>query len=151
MKFFKGSLFIFLLAVVLTACGPRASRSKSFLAEARPAGAAAAVAEDLAQSLATAYPPGYTVLFLSQIGLPQDELGPALETALRLRGFALAPDAGGEALTVAYVLDQVDEATWYSKLSISDGLIIARAYQAAQDYLEPAAATRTGPKEPDHD
>lgn len=151
MNFFNGSFVIFLLVAILTACGPKLNLSKSFLAEERPIGAATAVAEDLAQSLAAVYPPGHTTLFLSQTGLPQDELGPALETALRALGFALAPEAGGEAQTVTYVLDQVDDSTWYSKLSVSDGLTIARTYQAAQDQWAAAAATRTGPKESDHD
>jgi len=139
-----------LLLIALAGCGPRLNLSESFLAEDRPAGSAAVVAEDLARTLAAVYPPGHTTLFLSQTGAPHDELGPALETALRVRGFTLAPAAESAAscaaLTVTYVLDRLNENIWFAKLTVSDGLIETRVYQSGDGGLEPQAAARTGGK-----
>ena len=133
-----------LLFIALAGCGSRLRLSESFLTTDRPAGSAAVVAEDLAITLAAVYPPGHTALFLSQTGVSQDELGPALEAALRVRGFTLAPRAGGSALTVTYVLDRLNDDLWFAKLAVSDGLIESRVYQSSEGGLEPQAATRTG-------
>jgi hypothetical protein len=148
------SRLIIMLGLVsaLAACGPKPRLSPSFWAEGAPAGAAALVAGDLAGSLAAAYPPGRTTIHLNQTDLEQDELGPALETALRARGFSLAPVDGGGILTVSYVLDRLaDENAWYVKLTVSDGLTLARVYQPEGDNLTPKAATRTGRMEKNHE
>ena len=132
------------LLMALAGCGPKLRLSESFLTEERPAGSAYIVAEDLALTLAAVYPPGHTSIFLSQTGSPHDELGPALETALRVRGFTLAPEAGGSTLTVAYVLDRFNDNTWFVKLAVSDGFTETRVYQTGEGGLEAQAAARTG-------
>ena len=135
---------LFSLILIVAGCGPRFRLSESFLTEDCPAGSAAVVAEDLAQTLALDYPPGHTTIFLSQTGAPNDELGPALETALRAQGFTLVPETGDSALTVAYVLDRFKENFWFAKLTVSDGLIESRVYHLGDGGLEAQAITRTG-------
>jgi hypothetical protein len=116
----------------------------SYWPEDFPTGAVTVVAEHLADMLAATYPPGYTALHLAQTGDDQDELGPALETALRSRGFTLAPEEGGQALPVSYLLDRVDEATWYSRLAVSDDVRITRTWSWTESGLVMEAATKTG-------
>ena len=137
---------LFFLILIAAGCGPRLRLSESFLTDDRPAGSAAVVAEDLAQTLAIDYPPGHTTIFLNQTGAQNDELGPALETALRTHGFVLAPEAGSPALTVAYVLDRFNESLWFAKMTVSDGLIESRVYHLGDGGLEAQALTRTGEK-----
>ncbi|MCL2029883.1 MAG: hypothetical protein FWG97_05675 [Deltaproteobacteria bacterium] len=132
------------LAMALAGCGPKLRLSASFHTEDRPAGSAHVVAEDLARTLADVYPPGHTAIFLSQTGAPHDELGPALEAALRVRGFTLAQEGEGSALTVAYVLDRFNDHAWFAKLAVSDGFTETRVYQAGEGGLEAQGAARTG-------
>ena len=141
-------LALAVLIGVVSGCAANAGRAgglNSFLAGGCPAAAVSQVADDLAASLAEVYPPGHTSLYLKQIGGHNDTLGPAFDQALRSRGFVMATEPGSRALTVAYVLDRVDEATWYSRLSLSSGLIIARTYRQNGEALEMMAATRTEP------
>jgi hypothetical protein len=136
----------FVLILALAGCGPRLRLSESFLTEDRPAGSAYVVAEYLARTLAAIYPPGHTSIFVSQTGDPQDELGPALENALRVRGFVLLPEAVDPALTVTYVLDRFNENAWFAKMTVSDGLVETRVYHSGEGGLEAQAAVRTGEK-----
>jgi hypothetical protein len=146
----KKSILALLTAALLMALAGGCAGSKrlkdSFWPENFPAEAVAAVSEHLADLMAANYPPGYTNFYLAQTGDTKDELGPALETALRSRGFTLAPEKGGQALTVSYILDRVDDVTWYSRLSVSDGLSLTRtwSWSWAGDSLVMEAATRTG-------
>ena len=151
MSFLYRLIIMLALVTALAACDPKPRLSPSFWAEDAPAGAAALVAGDLAGSLVAAYPPGRTTFHLNQTDLEGDELGPALETALRARGFGLAPGAGGAVLDAAYVLDRLAENAWYVKLTVSDGLTLARVYQPEGDNLTPKAATRTGRMEKSHE
>ena len=141
------SVFI-LMALVLSSvvgCASRAHRlGSSFWPEEFPAAAVPTVADHLADLMVANYPPGYTVLFLALSDNPKDELGPALETALRSRGFTLAPEKGGAALSIHYVLDRLDDETWYSRLTVSDGLSLTRTWRWAGDSLLMEAATKTG-------
>ena len=132
------------LAMAMAGCGPKFHLSESFMTEERPAGSAYVVAEDLARTLAAVYPPGHTAIFLSQTGAPHDELGPALEAALRVRGFTLATEAGGPGLIVTYVLDRFNDKSWFVKLAVSDGFTETRVYQPSEGGLEAQAAARTG-------
>jgi hypothetical protein len=136
----------FLLCIGLLMAGGCASHRSgvSYWPEDFPSDAVAVVAEHLADMMTVNYPPGYTALHLAQTGDDRDELGPALETALRSRGFTLAPEEGGQALTVSYLLDRVDEATWYSRLAVSDGVRITRTWSWTENGLLMEAATKTG-------
>lgn len=139
-------LVLVLLAGSVNGCAANAGRAghlNSFLAGGCPPAAVAQVADDLAASLAEIYPPGHTSLYLKQTGGRHDTLGPAFDQALRSRGFVLAAAPSAKSLTVAYILDRVDETTWYSRLSLSSGLTIARTYQQNGETLEMMAATRT--------
>lgn len=135
-------------------CSSRSGRflaGNSYLAEEYPANALATVAEHLAETLAASYPPGYTALFLQQNGGQQDELGSAIESALRSRGFTLMPEKDDHALPLVYVLDRLDEETWYSQLAVSDGLVLTRTWRLTGDNLEMEAATiRSGQTENGH-
>ena len=136
--------FILLLALA-GGCASRSHRlNSSYWPEEFPAEAVTAVADHLADVMAANYPPGFTTFFLAQTGQAKDELGPALETALRSRGFTLAPEKGGQALTISYILDRADETTWYSRLAVSDGLSVTRTWSWTGDSLVMEAATRTG-------
>jgi hypothetical protein len=99
------------------------------------------VAEHLAETLAAAYPPGHTALFIEGSGSKHDELGPAIESSLRARGFTIMPDNGAPALTLAYVLDRLDDEIWYSRITLSDGLLLTRTWHLMGGSLEMEAAT----------
>ena len=132
---------------VLVGCASRSGRfgaDNSYLAEEYPAQALTTVAEHLADTISSIYPPGHTTFFLHQSNSPQDELGPAIETALRARGFTLVPEKDEQTLTLVYVLDRVDEEAWYSRLTISDGLVLTRTWCLVGDDLEMEAATIRG-------
>jgi hypothetical protein len=146
----KKLFMVILTAVMLVSlgmacgCSFRSGRflaGNSYLGEEYPANSINTVAEHLAETLAASYPPGYTALFLKQSGGREDVLGPALESALRSRGFTLLPEPGEQTLTLVYVLDRLDEVFWYSKLTVSDGLALTRTWRAAGDDLEMEAAT----------
>ena len=146
----KKTFTVILCAAMLTAMAGCASRSgrfaagSSYLAEEYPAQALTTVAEHLADTISSIYPPGHTTFFLNQSHNPNDELGPAIETALRARGFTLAPEKDEQTLTLVYVLDRVDEESWYSRLTISDDLVLTRTWRLAGDDLEMEAATIRG-------
>lgn len=145
----KFLVLICLIMVVafITGCAGgygRAGKLNSFLAGGCPASAVSMVADDLASRLAESYPPGHTRIHLKQTGSHSDALGTAFEQALRSRGFAISAESGPKVLTVAYVMDRIDEATWYSRLSVSTGLIISRTYVQKGETLEMMAATKTG-------
>ncbi|MDR1922631.1 MAG: hypothetical protein LBS31_12955, partial [Candidatus Adiutrix sp.] len=114
----------------------------SFVASGYPAAAEAVVAEALAEELAGLFPPGHTAVYLKPAGSGSETLGQAIDQALRSRGFTVVPAPSGEALSVAYVLDRLDEETWYSRLSLSGGAVIARVYQAQGERFIPGAAAR---------
>lgn len=135
-------------------CSSRSGRfldGNSYLGEEYPVNSINTVAEHLAETLAASYPPGYTTLFLQRSDGQQDELGLAIESALRSRGFTLMPEKDDQALILVYVLDRLDEETWYSRLTVSDGLVLTRTWRLAGDNLEMEAATiRSGQTENDH-
>lgn len=141
------------MLAVMTGCAFRSGRigaGNSYLAEGYPAQALNTVAEHLADTLSSIYPPGHTTFHLQQ-SQNLNELSPAIETALRSRGFTLMPDKDDQALTLVYVLDRVDEETWYSRLTISDGLVLTRTWRLTGDELEMEAATIRGvPTESSH-
>lgn len=135
------------MLAVMAGCASRSGRfgaDNSYLAEEYPAQALTTVAEHLADTISSIYPPGHTTFFLSQSLNPNDELGPAIETALRARGFTLVPEKDEQTLALVYVLDRVDEETWYSRLTISDGLALTRTWRLVGDGLEMEAATIRG-------
>lgn len=121
----------------------KTGRLNSFLGGGYPPSAVSLVADDLADALAGVFPPGHTSFHLKHTGTQSDPLGSALEQALRSRGFSINAESGSKALTVAYVLDRVDEETWYSRLSVSSGLTITRTYSQSGDTLVMMATTKT--------
>lgn len=132
---------------ILPGCGSRVHKSgviNSYASDECPAAAAPMMADHLAGLLAAHYPPGHTALRLNLTGADRDSFGPALETALRSRGFAIAAESGGQAMTLAYILDRLDENHWYVRLSLTDGLGLAQTYSLTGDSLEIMAVTKTG-------
>jgi hypothetical protein len=132
---------------ILPGCASRAYKSgafNSYASEDCPAFAAPLMADHLAGILAAHYPPGHSSLFLKLTGHEKDSFGPALETALRSLGFVMAAENGGQAVTLAYILDRLDEDHWYVRLSLADGLGLAQTYRVTGDDLEIMAVTRTG-------
>ncbi|MDL2260606.1 hypothetical protein LJB99_07060 [Deltaproteobacteria bacterium OttesenSCG-928-K17] len=94
----------------------------------------------MADSLIEYFPPGHTSVFLNMAAEP-DDFGPAFDSALRSRGFVIASEPSDQALTISYTLDQVDEITWYTRLSVSGGLVITRTYALIDGQLTEGAAT----------
>ena len=45
---------------------------------------------------------------------------------------------------MSYILDRVDESTWYSRLSVAENLNITRTWSWAGDSLVMEAGTKTG-------
>ena len=138
-------LLLLICLLSIAGCASRSHRmSESYWPEEFPGEAVMTVAEHLADVMAANYPPGYTSFFLAQTENPKDELAPVLETALRSRGFTLAPEKNGASLTMSYVLDRADDETWYSRLAVSDGLSLTRTWRWTGDSLVMEAATKTG-------
>lgn len=150
----KNARFTALMVMVLsfclfTGCAARSFKpSNSFQAEGCPPAGIEVVANHLAGELAGLYPPGHTTLYLHQSADPKDTLGLAFDQALRSRGFIMAAEPRGQALTLAYVLDRIDQETWYTKLTISNGLTLTRTYQAQGDTLLIEGGARTNAMEP---
>jgi hypothetical protein len=114
----------------VTACAGR-SPVGSFVGTLPGNPAVAAIAADAVNALAETYPPGHTTLHLLPAKKAENGFALALEYSLRKKGFALAGADSGNALTVAYTLDALDEkAAWYLQLRLSDGKVIARSYSA---------------------
>ena len=135
-----------LAAFIMGGCASGANRLgglESFMGAGFPEASMATVADHLAESLAEFYPPGHTSLYLKQTGHQGDTLGSVLESALRARGFTVTAEPTAKALTVAYVLDRLDSETWYTRLTVSSGLTLARTYRQVGQSLEPVATTKT--------
>ncbi|MDL2226466.1 hypothetical protein LJB86_02280 [Deltaproteobacteria bacterium OttesenSCG-928-M10] len=132
---------------ILPSCAFRSYKAgafNSYVSEDCPASALPLMAEHLAGILAAHYPPGHTSLFLNLTGHEKDGFGPALETALRSRGFVISAEKNGQTVKLAYILDRLDEDHWYARLSLTDGLGLAQTYRVAGDDLEIMAVTKTG-------
>ena len=125
----------------------RPGQFNSFLAGGCPAASISLVADQLAGSLAESYPPGHTSIYLKQTGVPLDNLGPAFEQALRSRGFTLVSEPSAKALTVTYVLDRLDDSTWYTRLTV----MIRRRIKTRKPFSNgptPASGFRLTPGKP---
>ena len=94
--------------------------------------AVSAIAADAVSCLSGLYPPGHTALYLIPAKSAANDFAAAFENGLRAQGFTLVATESGDALSVAYTLDALDEkAAWYLQLRLSDGKAIARAYTAS--------------------
>lgn len=136
----------FLMALLLAGCAAQPpAPSSALLPDAKHSGW---LAEQAADQLARLYPPATTRFALQ----PQsgDPFGPALESALRAHGYALAtqaaaaapgrPQDGAESLPLAYVLDQpLDAATYRLTLDVNRARL-SRLYQLHGDGMAPAGA-----------
>lgn len=127
-------LLLLILCLGLTACGYK-GLGGSFVGSLPDADATAAIASDAADFLASEYAPGHTTIFVpSPEKDAQNGFSTAFEAALRQRGFSVSPESGGNALTVAYTLDDLkgedgsNGGAWYLHLRISDGQAFARSY-----------------------
>ena len=122
-------LSLCLCVVLASGCASRGPIG-SFAGPLPETGAVSAIAVDAASTLTELYPPGHTSLHV----LPtkkENGFALALDNELRAKGFILAATDGGEAVSVAYILDRLEEkAAWYLQLRLSDGKAIARAYDA---------------------
>ena len=146
---FTALVLLALAFSLLTGCAARTFKpSNSFQAEGCPPAGIEVVANHLSDELAGLYPPGHTTLYLHQSADPKDTLGPAFDQALRSRGFIMAAELRGQALTLAYVLDRIDQETWYTKLTISNGLTLTRTYQTKGDSFVIEGGARTNIMEP---
>lgn len=144
MNCFTKSLTVIVLVLTLFAAGGCAARSgsmASFVTKNYPADQTTHLVDRLAGSLAEIFPPGHTSVFLNMAAEP-DDFGPAFDSSLRSRGFVIASEPSGQALAVSYILDQIDEQTWYTRLSVSGGLVITRTYVLIDGQLSEGAATR---------
>jgi hypothetical protein len=125
-----------ILALALGGCAHgKAGLLNSYVASGFSAEQESLIAEDLAGLLAGKFPPGRTSFHLNIAG-SRDGLGQKLDDALRSRGFTLAAEVSGNAPTVAYVLDQLDEGHCYARLTVDGGPTFTRAYQVKDGRLE---------------
>lgn len=133
---------VFLLTLIIAGgCAGRSGSMASFVTKTYPADQAVHLADRMADSLVEIFPPGHTSVFLNMATEP-DDFGPAFDSALRSRGFVIVSEPSDQALTLSYTLDQVDELTWYTRLSVSGGLVITRTYVLIDGQLAEGAATR---------
>ncbi len=126
--------------IFLSGCLAHSAKVGSYVAGDYPAASVELVAEDMADALAAAYPPGRVSIF---IGGGESALGAAMDAALRSRGFTLAADELGANVTVTYVFDRLGGNMWYSRLSVSDGLTVTRTWrQSGENFIAEASARR---------
>ena len=139
-------IFILLcLLIMLSGCAyGKGGALNSFVQNGYPSSSETKIASDLVDNLMEFYPPGHTKIFLKTTGGVGDNFSVALDSALRTKGFTLFPEAKGGAVTVAYVLDQIDEGSWYGRISVSEGLSVAITYRLVKDRLEILGVSRTG-------
>ena len=129
------------LALVISGgCAGSRGQMFSFVNDKFPADQAATLAEGMAGSLSEIFPPGHTTIFI-QPTAKADNLSVSFDQALRSRGFIIAPEPSDQALAVVYTLDQVDDHTWYTRIAVSGGLVITRAYDLSGSQLTEGAAT----------
>jgi hypothetical protein len=128
----KKSIMLFcLFAFFVSGCAARAPFG-SFAGPLPESAAVSAIASDAVKALAEIYPPGRTALRLLPAKEVENAFAAALESGLRAKGFTLAADNGAGTLTLAYTLDVLEcQAAWYLRLRLSDGKVLARAYDAA--------------------
>lgn len=138
-KFLALCVLILSLAVV-GGCADRSGNMASFVTKTYPTDQASLLADRMADNLIEFFPPGHTSVFLNMAVEP-DDFGPTFDSALRSRGFVIASEPSDQALTLSYTLDQVDELTWYTRLSVSGGLVITRTYVLIDGQLTEGAAT----------
>lgn len=147
--------FLLLCLLILQSCQFRMATSNhqykynSYIGEQPSIDTIQAIALDLANYLSELYPPGHTKLRIITPTQAEDQTegqaaaqteGEAdkentiekfsgeFETALRIKGFEISDVAQ---ILISYTLDTLDdEASWYVHLRLSDGLSIARSYDA---------------------
>lgn len=132
---------ILYLAITLFAAGCAGSgRLKSYTADSFPISSNSGLVGDIADRIASAYPPGLTEVYLTGKG----DFALALEDGLRNRGYTLRPDNGDGALVVAWTLDRLDEESWYLLVNLSDGYRFGRVYQDDGLSVEPMGGLSQG-------
>lgn len=130
------SLLMLAVMAVTPGCARKVPLSPSYQAEGCSPAWIEMLAEHLGDELAAVFPPGHTNLFLQQTGKLEDAFGPALDQALRSRGFTMmAAEADDDALTLVYVLDRIEPEVWYTKLAFSNGMTLTRLYRAKGEAL----------------
>jgi len=127
----KALLLSLCLSVLLSfGCASRGSIG-SFAGPLPEKNAVSAIAADAVSIISELYPPGHTSLHVLTAKDADNSFALALDNGLRARGFTLAAADGGEAVTVAYILDRLeDKSAWYLHLRFADGKATARAYDA---------------------
>lgn len=126
-----GLLCLALALVISSGCATSVRRTpyNSFTAGGYPPAALETVVSDMAAQLAATYPPGRVSLFIGREDGLAEAFGTALEDKLRLKGFTMATDDLYANITVAYVFDRLDNVSWYSRLSASDGLLVTKVWR----------------------
>jgi hypothetical protein len=125
------ALILSLLLAVCLASGCAHRGAGSFAGPLPERGAVSVIADDAASILSDVYPPGHTSLHVLPAKDAENGFAVAFESNLRSRGFTLAAPDSSDTLSLAYVLDMLEEkAAWYLQLRLSDGKAIARAYDA---------------------
>ena len=124
-------IFILLVAVSM-GC---AAHGRTGAVNASPS-ALNAVAEHAADILAEQYPPGLTVLTLTEE--TSDQWGGALDTSLRAKGFTLVENAPG-ALSTTCIVNPLEGNLWYLLVRVSDGFSVGQMIR-----LEPSGYTPVG-------
>ncbi len=121
----------FLLALVLAllvGCSARGVGG-SYVGELPQGSAVGAIAEDTSAWLAQEFPPGLTTLHLLTPKGSQDFTG-LFEDSLRRKGFVVTQESGSEGLSVAYILDKLDDEAWYLQVKIDGNKAVSRVYGA---------------------
>ena len=94
------------------------------------------IAMDASNWLAEEHAPGHTKLFvLTPEKDAKNAFSTAFDSALREKGFTLLSASSSDGITLAYTLDSLKDdkgkdAAWYLQFRLSDGVAIARSYDA---------------------
>jgi hypothetical protein len=135
--FFSLALTLFLAVGCVAA---RRGGPQSFTSEAFAVWSGSAVLEDVVERIYATYPPGRTALFLAGA----DDFAQALESALRKRGYSLAPEATAGVLSLTWRVDRLADGAWFLIVRLSDGYCFSRVYQNHGQAVTPAAGILQG-------
>ncbi|MGL4209461.1 MAG: hypothetical protein ACRCTY_08760 [Candidatus Adiutrix sp.] len=142
-------LMIFTLLFSINACsnlGFRASGlgTNSFVVSSVSEEMASFVANDLVETLSQTYAPGHTKIYLNFTGGQGDKFGIALENAMRNRGFSVTNLPDASALSISYIFDKIggDEESFYARIAIENGIILAKTYSKIGETLSAAGTTK---------
>lgn len=134
----KKLISLFACLCLLQACAVRGIGG-SYVGDLPQQDVIAKIANDMATYISEIIAPGHNPLsLLTPKKDAENEFSVSFENALRTKGFEIS--ATGE-ISIAYTIDSLDDESFYVQVRFSDGVAIARSYNA--DGVAEAGRTKT--------